>query len=258
MASETVLFIVEGQKDEPNLIKAINKALYYKDKIDIYSYNTSIYELYDKLLSEYDFDDHIDFPLILRSMETDWQKRELLSKNFSAIYLIFDFEPHYPKFNIENLIRLQKYFNDSLDKGLLLINYPMLEAFRHLKQLPDKDFLTKTVTKEEVKRYKELVNNESNLQNLACYYNEDVKKIIIHHLIKLNIFFNGKKEVPNFEEVQAMVCDSDFTKKQFQNYQDDKLIVLSMIFYYIIEMLPKSFYQELDLPIIKLLTGVKS
>lgn len=250
MVNEKVLFIVEGEKDEPKLIKSINDALYFAGGIEVYSYKTSIHELYEEL----SFDDDLDLPLVLREKETDRLSKELLSNDFSAIYLIFDFEPHYQKFDIDNLIEMQKFFNSSLDKGLLLINYPMLESFKHLKGLPDMEFLTKTVSKEEVSNYKEIVGRESEHYDHTKYHNLVVKEIIIHHLIKMNLLINNKKEIPTSSEVESMICNYEFTEKQYENYLEDKLYVLATMFYYLIELMPKSFYGELQLPVIKILT----
>ncbi len=247
MVNEKVLFIVEGERDEPKLIKTINNALYFAGGIEVYSYKTSIHELYEEL----SFDDDLDLPLVLREKETDRLSKELLSNDFSAIYLIFDFEPHYQKFDIDNLIEMQKFFNSSLDKGLLLINYPMLESFKHLKDLPDIEFLTKSVSKEEVAKYKEIVGQESRHYDQTKYHNLLVKEIMIHHLIKMNMLINNKKEIPTSDEVESMICNYEFTKKQHENYLEDKLYFLSTMFYYLIELMPKSFYQELDLPIVR-------
>lgn len=245
MINEKVLFIVEGERAEPKLIETINKTLYFDGKIEIYSYKTSIYHLYKDL----SLDDDLDLPLLLREKETNKKLKKILSKEFSAIYLIFDFDPHHEKFDIENLINLQQFFNNSLEKGLLLINYPMLESFKHLKTMPDKEFLTKTITKEEVKSYKKLVGIESNYSDPTSYHNHVVKELIIHHLIKMNHIINKKKELPSANVVGTMVCDYKFIKEQYINYLNDKLFVLSTIFYYLIELMPTSFYNELKLPI---------
>lgn len=250
MVNEKVLFIVEGEKDEAKLIRTINDALHFTGGIEVYSYKTSIHELYEEL----SFDDDLDLPLVLREKETDRLSKKLLSNDFSAIYLIFDFEPHYPKFDIDNLIKMQKFFNSSLDGGLLLINYPMLESFKHLNDLPDKKFLTKSVSKEEVTKYKEIVGQESKHYDQTKYHNLLVKEIMIHHLIKMNLLINNKNEIPTSYEMESMICDYEFTEKQHENYLKDKLYVLSTMFYYLIELMPKSFYEELQLPVIKILT----
>ncbi len=250
MVNGKVLFIVEGEKDEPKLIRTINDALHFTGNIEIYSYKTSIHELYEEL----SFDDDLELPLVLRAKATDRLSKELLSNDFTAIYLIFDFEPHYPKFDIYNLIKMQKFFNSSLDRGLLLINYPMLESFKHLNNLPDKEFLTKKVSKEEVTKYKEIVGQESKHYDQTKYHNLLVKEIMIHHLIKMNMLINNKKEIPTSDEMESMICDYEFTEKQYENYLKDKLYVLSTMFYYLIELMPKSFYEELQLPVVEILT----
>lgn len=147
MKSETILFIVEGAKHEPSLIEKINKIYKFKYDIEIYSYKNPIYELIDKLYEELVKDEYLDILLLLKEYETSKREKQKLSKLYTGIYLIFDFEPHYPKFDIKRLIMFKKFFNESLDGGLLLINYPMIEAFKHLKEMPDNEFKNRTIKK---------------------------------------------------------------------------------------------------------------
>ena len=113
MLENEILFIVEGAVDEPEIIKLINDKLNIGENlnINIYSYQTSIYELYEDLV----IDEYLDIVLHLRSKEEDKRQKEMLSKNFQAIYLIFDFEPQYQKFDVNRIIVLNNFFNNSLE-----------------------------------------------------------------------------------------------------------------------------------------------
>ncbi|MDY0278418.1 MAG: hypothetical protein RBQ97_10090 [Acholeplasma sp.] len=244
MSNSNILFIVEGEVTEPELIKKMNSVLNITETRNVYSYKTSIYELYDVLKE----DKYLDIVLTLKERTSDKRTREMLSRNFVAIYLIFDFEPHYQKFDINKIVEMRKVFNESTDGGLLLINYPMIEAYKHIKEMPDKEFIDRTVTKKQVKQYKHLVGEESDYTDLAACHRDIIINQMIHHLIKMNYLINGCKAMPNYETVTKMIHDEEFIKKQHLHYQDDKLFVLSTVYYYILELKPTSFFDEIQLP----------
>ena len=55
---------------------------------------------------------------------------------------------------------MAEYFTESSDMGKLYINYPMVEAFYHMKSIPDNDFDTYTSSMEELKKLAESVEIE--------------------------------------------------------------------------------------------------
>lgn len=252
MLENEILFIVEGAVDEPEIIKLINDKLNIGENlnINIYSYQTSIYELYEDLV----IDEYLDIVLHLRSKEEDKRQKEMLSKNFQAIYLIFDFEPQYQKFDVNRIIELNNFFNNSLEPGMLLINYPMLESYKHIGKMPDQDFLTKTITKKEVSKYKEIVGAESFYTNHSLYHRSLMMEQIIHHLIKLNYLINNVKTMPKYADIEGLINNEGFIRSQYEAYENNALYVVSTVYYYLIELKPKSFYDELQLPVIDELT----
>jgi len=244
---KNILFIVEGETAEPKIIRRINKILNLDEDTNIYSYRTSIYELYEELK----FDNYLEIALVLREKETIKRQCMMLSKEFVAIYLIFDFEPQHPKFDLEKIKTMNKFFNDSLDKGLLLINFPMIESMRHIKWMPDNEFIDRTVSKQEVLRYKELVGNESNYTDINLYNMDIILQQITHHFIKLNYLVNQTKELPNFSQLTEIINGDELIQVEYQGYFDDKLLVVSTIYYYVFELKSSHFYDMLQLPIIE-------
>ena len=87
MSSQDVLFIVEGEKVEPNLLSKINQILHLQENINIFSYCTSIYELYEGLVLDQD----LDVALLLREKTNDKRIKATLSKTFAAIYLLLSY-----------------------------------------------------------------------------------------------------------------------------------------------------------------------
>lgn len=244
MGNSNILFIVEGEVTEPKLIEKMNSVLNITEKRNVYTYETSIYELYEELR----LDDHLDIVLVLKERTEDKRIKEMLSKDFAAIYLIFDFEPHYPKFDVNKIIDMSKVFNESSDGGLLLINYPMIEAYKHLKEMPDKEFIHRTVTKEQVNSYKYVVGLESKYTDITTYHRITIINQMIHHFIKMNYLINGSKTMPSYELLTEMMHDKAFIRNQHLRYENNELYVLSTIYYYAIELKSKSFFDEIQLP----------
>lgn len=243
MSSE-VLFIVEGVATEPTLVNKIINTLRIGEEIKYFCYGTTIHELYKEL--EDDLDDALDICLVLREKETDTGKRKILSKQYGAIYLIFDFDPHYREADIENLVAMKKLFNDPLNKGLLLINYPMIEAFKHLNKMPDYNFNNLTVSIEEIKDYKKLIHHCSYYHDYTCYSRHQIINIIFHHGVKLNYLVNAKIAFPNYDEFERIVKDENFCRKQYENYQNDSLQVVATFFYFLFDLKAKPFYEEIN------------
>lgn len=249
MPTRDILFIVEGKKTEPLLVDSFNKHLSLGTKTNIFVYGTTIYDLYDKL-SE---DDYLNIALFLKSIAKNKRDREMLSKSFQGIYLIFDFDPHHELFCIEKIKKMQKYFNESIDRGLLLINYPMIEAFKHLKTIPDFEFIDRTISKENVLKYKELVGRESNYTNHTKYNRYIIILIILHHIIKISYIVNNEKKLPSLNELEELIKSETLIDKQYERYLNDNLSVVACFFFYVLEMKGAHFYTEFDIPVKELL-----
>ena len=156
-----ILLIVEGKKDEPNILGSETHGLLSLIKADEYEvipFSNPIYELYESYKNG-DYDDTVAF---LRAYKGLKISNDMLSKNaFSAVYLIFDFDPHYQKYSEQTIREMLHIFNNETELGKLYINYPMVEAYYHLCTLPDPDFYRRTVSIEGLsgKRYKKHENN---------------------------------------------------------------------------------------------------
>ena len=76
---------------------------------------------------------------------------------------MFDFDPHDPQYSDAKIRKMMTFFSESTTMGKLYINYPMVEAFYHLKSVPDSDYNTYTVSMIELETngYKGRVGRES-------------------------------------------------------------------------------------------------
>lgn len=245
MNGERILFVVEGSKSEPTLIRRLNR-IYGIPETDylIYSYKNTIHELIDKYVQESAEDEYLDFVLFLREQTKDQRMKKQLNQKFALIYIIFDFEPHYPKFSFEALQKLKNHFSDSLDSGLLLLSYPMIEAFRHLKENDDPDFFDRFIKSGEELGYKERVGHETNFYDITKYNIHNVDYMISMHLKKLNHLIGGPQTKPVRSLLDEIIISEQLLRLQYNHYQNKELPIISTVFYYLIECLAPDFYDR--------------
>lgn len=187
-----ILLLVEGEKVEKELFSHVYK-LYGIDNIEIVAYRTNIYALYHRLLKDYSINGEIDFevidiPLFLNDYFNLQQDDILNESDFSDIILIFDFDPHDPNYSSKKLMLLIENFSESSDKGMLYINYPMIESYKDLSQIDDEEFLTSTVHMSDLQKrskgssyYKRQVESKTFIKNI-----ESIDKVIMTGLMDIH------------------------------------------------------------------------
>ena len=160
------LLIVEGNHEKNELFGLIFQCFpeISIDMNDVWIYGTNIYMLYDDIAKEYgsDWTDvDVDLPFVVS------KKNDLdpicYKEDFVNIILIFDYERHDTNFSEDKIVEMQNYFKDPTDSGKLYINYPMIESYQHLKELPDPMYAERKipVTLQPGKKYKGLVREET-------------------------------------------------------------------------------------------------
>ena len=130
------LLVVEGNHEKEELFFFILRCFPEIDisPKDILVYNTTIYDLYERITSEYDnYWDDVDLPLLLSKESSQGR---LTKRDFTNIFLIFDYERQHPFFSESKILKLQECFDDSTDRGKLYVNYPMVESYLDIKTLP--------------------------------------------------------------------------------------------------------------------------
>lgn len=199
-----ILLITEGKRSEPKLFNKIIELFKIEEDISLYEYKSSIYSLYDYIKNNYDINDlsSLDIVNVLKgklrsSNEHDRDKYlEMLNQKFTDIILIFDFEPHDPKFDDKVILNLSQNFKNETENGLLLINYPMHESYKHYKYSQDKkdeSFIDLKVSREEWKGYKHLSAEYSNINRTEFLTSDIVRKIILAHSEKIEFISNSEK-----------------------------------------------------------------
>lgn len=176
--------VVEGESQEPRLFRKIFKEYELDMEYEIYTYGTTIHELYERMFAE-GYEGACDLSLlsVLKEREVDEEKRKLLDGNFSDILLVFDYDPQDNRFSSHRLEEMSRYFDESTDEGKLYLNYPMLEACKHFRTMPDLDYLTREVEIEDVACYKKTVGYESRCQS----YERDFNKAHLDRVIVLTM-----------------------------------------------------------------------
>ena len=146
MSKRKVLFLLEGDKAERKILTIIKK--YYPDVLaDFYVVGSNLFDLDNHMkntlgedwLTE---DSSIISTLVhMVSLSGVMRDTKIDVDSFTDVFLIFDYEISGTSFSASRLMQMQKVFSDSTKNGLLLLSYPMVEAYRHLKSIPDDDYL---------------------------------------------------------------------------------------------------------------------
>lgn len=206
MKDKKILLVIEGPEGEGRILGSKTNGLLslIGEKSEIISfetaeYNTSIYELYDDYVDG-KYDDLVSF---LRNEKGLKIPDGILSKKaFNEVYLIFDFDPQYHKYDDLKIHRMLDLFCDETDLGKLYINYPMVESFYHLKSLPDPDYYSRTVSVDDIssKKYKKTVRAETAIikhkMNTRVY-----SMIVMHNYNKAKILSKAETDLINYTEI---------------------------------------------------------
>lgn len=245
MIKKSVLFIVEGDDAERELVEKIYKYNGDKSDYEVYSYSTNIHVLSHKIIVDNRVDDSLDIRLALREDETDPDKRSILSQSYTDIFLVFDLDPQDDNFQFDMIAVMLDYFNDSTTVGKMYINYPMIESFRHLLKMPDDKFRDRYVEKEDCINYKTIVGDESAYTETKRYDHKFFISVATHHIKKSNFIRTGKYELPTIDEFEAWT-EKDVFEKQLDLLQKKYYIyVVNEFVTYLAYRNPKLFFDQI-------------
>lgn len=232
-----ILFVFEGNKREPELFRTIEK-LFFKDSQHIVcSFGNNIYELYQRLK---DLDDSGDIVSLLRERYDGRPdspfSEESKSSDFSEIYLIFDYDFHNRNFSLDEMnsriSEMLDMFDNETENGKLYINYPMVEAIRYTKHLPDSLFYTYTVSRQQCRdnSFKNMADGFSDYKSLdfltlntrrkvtegeICSRAENWKLVNEQNIVKANYLCSGDLTRP---KDKGIVSQKEIFSDQLQKY----------------------------------------
>lgn len=220
---EYILFIVEGKKTEPQILRNLKK--YFLEKKEsrieqdiVIAYGTVIYKLYKDFLVDDEIDEDLDLVTLLKPRDEEY---EIKRDDVSEIYLFFDYDSHASNAKDEKLMNMLELFDDELDKGKLFVSYPMVEALRHMKKNTDfKD--TVAISEKAYKKISQECDNK--FLHFNDYTHGNWKHLIEQHSKKANFIVNDKFKFPTDILEQLTIF-----RNQQEKYIDkeEKVAVLS-------------------------------
>lgn len=135
MSSAKVLFVLEGEQPEGNIVARLQKA-FPKELADLSSdlvkivFSSNIYSLYGKLKDDDGFLDVVE--VLKEQHKEDEELQDLDRESVSQVFLFFDLDIHGLAQPIEQsccqLNELISFFDNETENGKLFLSYPMVEA----------------------------------------------------------------------------------------------------------------------------------
>lgn len=265
-----ILLLVEGYRTEPNIMKAYAKRLEEEFELNVVSFDTNIYVLYQNIKSlneEMGLESTSTLDMlksILRERERKFADNnntdelikikndlEILDQKYPYVYLLFDLEiqdNHYNNSDKKSILKeMLEYFNDETDNGLLLINYPMIESFRdyNLPILND-EYYERFISKAEVQNYKKIVGIRGNNFNLSKYSLDDFENITLQNVLKANYIVNNLKCIPTYEDFMLLLQSDSILDKQFVFIEiQNKIYILCCALFVYISFFGKKYYSKI-------------
>lgn len=229
-----ILLLVEGAKTDVRLMQHLIKMYEIDVKHEIVSYNTNIYTLYSEMFVKNSPED-MDILQVLKNREDDNEKKKIFNDRYTDILLIFDLDPHDSQFTYEKINKMMNYYTESTDMGKLYLNYPMVEAFYHMKDIPDEFYNTycATLLELEQKKYKKRVNKENrdgSYNKFACT-REECNKVIQQNIDKAWFILNRQ-----YDKEQEILSQVEILSSQLNKMREDKEVyVLCTCAFFIVD-----------------------
>lgn len=227
MSKRKVLFLLEGDKAERKILTIIKK--HYPDVLaDFYVVGSNLFDLDNHMkntlgedwLTE---DSSIISTLVhMVSLSGVTQDIRIDVDSFTDVFLIFDYEKSGTSFSASRLMQMQKVFSDSTKNGLLLLSYPMVEAYRHLKSIPDEDYLYRSYDPAQGEHYKTVVGRETKFANLNKYDKALIDYIFMINKQKLDYYVHNS---------YLSLSDRLYEFLKYQCDRSDVLIEFTMILF---------------------------
>ncbi len=210
-----ILLVVEGKIEEPRFLGSLGKQSFGLMSLvdadyEVVSVGGSIYELYEA----YKKGDYDDIVAYLRANNRINIEPGVLSKNaFAAVYLIFDFDPHYQKYSDEAIKEMLDLFDDETDLGKLYISYPMIESVYDLEELNDSNYEHLTVDLDHFNGddYKQSVYQKT------CIKKNKLTARELSYIVAQN-YNKAKKLSQNIDYEEILAVQIDYKNKENKIY----------------------------------------
>lgn len=249
-----VLIITEGKDTEVGFFQRFIKVFKQEDNIEIVPFSQNIKELYS-LMQEYVFEGiYPNNTLeILRQQPTiTAEDKQKLKGKFSDIFLVFDLD-------IQNSVQfasLEEYldivekliifFNDSTRRGQILINYPMMESFRHIKTFKDPDYKNTNIpgSISFSKKYCNYLHKKGYVLDYNKFKLHNFNQIAALNLIKANYIVCKKYERPNkfvYEDNLSQI-NIFYKQKRLLMLKKSRMHVLNTSLFFYVDLYGKELF----------------
>lgn len=162
---------------------------------------------------------------------------------FSEVYLIFDFDFQAPQYDENKISEMVKFFDNETEYGKLYINYPMIESFKHFITLPDYNFNSYKVDKNDCITYKHKIDSISAIKHFNDITNNILKIIIKQNLDKY--FYLINKDLSDYESYIDNFFQERLLNLQIENLKkDEKIYVINTCVFWEIDYFGKSKFNE--------------
>lgn len=236
-----ILMLVEGAKTDVKLMTHLLEVYGIDNNHTIVSYNTNIYTLYNEMFADGDPESK-DLLQVLKAHETDTNKKAIFDESYSDILLIFDLDPQDDHYSADKITEMAEYFVESSDMGKLYINYPMVEAFYHMKDIPDNDYNSYVVSMDELRShsYKGRVNRENRNHDYNKFAVDKAEcSIVIRQNIEKAEMIIGPFDKEFYPDLTVLL-----KKQTMKLSEENQLYVLCTCAFYIVDYSPKLIGQE--------------
>ena len=138
------------------------------------------------------------------------------------------------------------YFNNSTEHGLLLLNYPMMESYRHCQTFIDKDFLTKKypATIEASHKYKNYLDAQGYNTDINQYTQYNFFRLAALNLLKANYIISGQIKQPTSEYYEYELSQLQIFEKQIETMNSGDMYILNSASLLSVELYGKSFFRN--------------
>lgn len=225
-----ILFVFEGKKRETDIFKTLEYLYFQKGQAIVCSFGNNIYELYRQLI---ELEEAGDLVSLLREMNKGNPdspfRDDMKSSDFSEVFLFFDYDFQNRNLNLEQMddqvSEMLALFNNETENGKLYINYPMVEAIRYTKTLPDPHYNEYAVSKTEChdKGFKNLAQQFSDYKSLDFIVLDSRKPPLPGRIDKV-------KKNWGLLEMQNVLKANYLCNKQYGMPADKKSISQSAVF----------------------------
>lgn len=236
-----ILFIFEGAKYEPPLYEGIKSLFFPKNNDQILcSFCSSIYTFYKRLRDDYDgFADVVDvLKTEMEKIDPDNEIFNYRSSDFESIYLFFDYDFYRGDLETKNkrILELLEYFNEETENGKLFVSYPMIESIQYTKELPDNQYQTYTVTRNDSigKKFKKDAKKFCHYKGYTYLKDiENWKSLVRQNVFKANMLTTGNLCWPeNKDDIEETKIFESQLEKHVNPYNEVAILNAFPLFLY--------------------------